>query len=462
MPEQTSKQAHGAALSDIMLASARNVRAVLAGRSLSDSLGQTQAGLRAPAQAIAFHTMRHLGLARQIKQILLRRTPPDPVFDALLLVAISLVETAAGHAGTQADDGAGVAATSESLSAADRHIPVYAVHTVVNQAVTVAGQQRGMQRYKALLNGALRRFLRERPAILAQARQNPEAVYNHPAWWIKRLRKDYPNDWQALLRAANQPGPMILRVNARRSSVSAMLDELGSAGIDARQAGADAILLPEPRPVQAIPGFDEGKWSVQDLAAQQAARLLPLQPGMRVLDACSAPGGKTAHMLERADLNLLALDADAQRLARVSDNLRRLRLDGPHVQVRCAEAENLETWWDGQCFDAVLADVPCTGSGVVRRHPDIRWLRREEDIARTSALQARIMDTLWQTVRPGGHMLYATCSIFPQECGQQAEAFAARHADAQALPAPGQILPLERDGAVTCDGFFYALFAKKA
>jgi len=445
-----------------MLASAHNVRAVLAGRSLSDSLSQTPAALRAPAQAIAFHAMRHLGLARQIKQILLRRTPPDPLFDALLLVAITLVETAAGHAEARSDDSMSAAATPEGLSSADRHIPVYAVHTVVNQAVTVAGQQRGMQRYKALLNGALRRFLRERPAILAQARQNPEAAYNHPAWWIKRLRNDYPDDWQALLRAANRPGPMILRVNVRRSSISDMLRELSSAGIDAHQAGMDAILLPEPRPVQAIPGFDEGKWSVQDLAAQQAARLLPLQSGMRVLDACSAPGGKTAHMLERADLNLTALDADAQRLARVSDNLRRLRLDGPHVQMHCAEAENLETWWDGQAFDAVLADVPCTGSGVVRRHPDIRWLRREDDVARTSALQARIADALWRTVRPGGHLLYATCSIFHQECGQQAAAFAARHADAQPMPAPGQILPLERDGVVTSDGFFYALFAKKA
>jgi 16S rRNA (cytosine967-C5)-methyltransferase len=182
---------------------------------------------------------------------------------------------------------------------------------------------------------------------------------------------------------------------------------------------------------------------------------------MRVLDACAAPGGKTAHLLERADLDLLALDSDRLRLERVEQNLDRLGLAGSNVTLRCADAMDVQAWWDGRHFDAVLADVPCTASGVVRRHPDIRWLRREADIVKTAALQARIVDALWQTVKPGGHLLYATCSIFPQEGERQAAQFAARHADAVRQPAPGQLLPLADEPSASSDGFFYALFAKK-
>src|SRR5690606_2046453 len=200
-------------------------------------------------------------------------------------------------------------------------------------------------------------------------------------------------------------------------------------------------------------------WSVQDLAAQQAAQLLPVEPGMRVLDACAAPGGKMAHLLELADIELLALDSDAMRLERVEQNLHRLGLGGANVTMRCADAMDVNAWWDGRHFDAVLADVPCTASGVVRRHPDIRWLRRDTDIAKTAALQAGIVDALWQTVKPGGHLLYATCSIFPQEGEQQAAQFMARHADAVRKPAPGQLLPLASDPLLSSDGFFYALFA---
>lgn len=235
----------------------------------------------------------------------------------------------------------------------------------------------------------------------------------------------------------------------------------------------------------ALPGFEQGWWSVQDLSAQHAARLLPVADGMRVLDACAAPGGKTAHLLEQADLRLTALDSDAARLTRVGENLERLGLMHGGVQLACADAAEPQAWWDGVPFDAILADVPCTASGVVRRHPDIRWLRREDDVARTAALQRRIVDALWALLRPGGHLLYATCSIFPEEGELQAQAFAQRHADAVRLPAPGQILPLAGQPAVgdaaalrepdcsggeellagraalaTGDGFFYALFAK--
>ncbi|QAA95161.1 16S rRNA (cytosine(967)-C(5))-methyltransferase RsmB [Pollutimonas thiosulfatoxidans] len=438
-------------LSDTILASAQNVQAVLAGRSLSDSLSTTPAALRASVQAVAFHTLRNLGLAREIKLLMVKRTPPNQLFDALLLVSLALLETAIDAAETPPD-----------TSPARRHIPVYAVHTVVDQAVGVIDGQKKLQPYKALLNGVLRSYIRERPGILTQARKNPEARYNHPAWWIHRLRKAYPDQWQALLAAANIPGPMTLRVNARRASVADLMTALQDAGISAVSSSEHAITLASPLPVHDIPGFDEGWWSVQDMAAQQAAMLLPLTPGMRVLDACAAPGGKTAHILERADVELLALDTDPQRLQRIHQNLQRVGLDGDHVSTKCADAADPASWWDERPFDAVLADVPCTASGVVRRHPDIRWLRREADIRRTAQLQGQIIDALWTTVGPGGHMLYATCSIFPQEGEQQAEQFAQRHADARRLPAPGQLLPLDGAGGVTHDGFFYALFAKTA
>ncbi len=450
MSDIPSKPIRGSAtLSDTILASAQNVQAVLAGRSLSESLAATPLALRASTQAVVFHVMRRLGLAYEIKQMLVQRTPPNALFDAVLLVSLTLLDTAVEFSGETTPD-----------HAARRDVPLYAVHTVVDQAVSAVAGQRALQTYKGLLNATLRGFIRERSAILTQARKNPEAVFNHPKWWIAQVRRAYPQQWQALLAAANRPGPMALRVNARRSSVEKMLAELEAAGIEATSPAPGAIVLATPRPVQAVPGFEQGWWSVQDLAAQQAAQLLPIQPGMRVLDACAAPGGKTAHLLERADLELLALDSDPVRLERVEQNLQRLGLSGPGVAMRCADAIDLPAWWDGRHFDAVLADVPCTASGIVRRHPDIRWLRREADIARTAALQRRIVDALWQTVKPGGHLLYATCSIFPQEGEQQAAQFSARHADALRHPAPGQLLPLAGSQSASSDGFFYALFAK--
>jgi 16S rRNA (cytosine967-C5)-methyltransferase len=193
-----------------------------------------------------------------------------------------------------------------------------------------------------------------------------------------------------------------------------------------------------------------------------AAGLLAPRAGMRVLDACAAPGGKTAHLLELAEIELLALDADGARLDRVGQNLRRLGLMSPAVSLRCADAADTAAWWDGRAFDAVLADVPCTASGIVRRHPDIRWLRRKSDVARTARLQRSIVDSLWETVRPGGRLLYSTCSIFPEEGERQALGFSHRHADADRLPAPGQILPLPDEKQTSLyDGFFYALFAKR-
>ncbi|HUH87296.1 MAG TPA: 16S rRNA (cytosine(967)-C(5))-methyltransferase RsmB [Pusillimonas sp.] len=435
-----------------MLACARAVQAVHAGKSLSDALTATPTHLRAAVQAITFHVMRRLGLATEIKNVLVRRTPPNALFDALLQVSIALLDTA-------------LEAARPNDAAAERgaHVPVYTVHTVVDQAVRAASNTPGMQPYKGLLNAALRRYTRERDDILTQVLRKPVARWNYPLWWVKQLQQAYPAQWESLLTAGDQPGPMTLRVNLRRTSVDALLQRFAQEGIQAERLGGAGLVLAQARPVHDIVGFDQGWWSVQDAAAQQAAALLEPFDGARVLDACSAPGGKTAHLLEMAQVELLALDSDAGRLERVGHNLDRLGLRQSNVQLVCADAAELQAWWDGRPFDLVLADVPCTASGVVRRHPDIRWLRREADIDGTAALQQQIIAALWRTVKPGGRLLYATCSIFPQEGERQAQRFLSSHADAQRLPAPGQILPLpDEGGRALYDGFFYALFAKHA
>lgn len=438
------------ALSDTLLASAHSVQAVLDGRSLTDSLAATPATLRPSTQAVTFHVMRKLGLAYAIKHALVERTPPNRLFDALLLTALALLDTA-----VQAEQ------DQDASFAQRRDLPIYAAHTVVDQAVRAVAGQRKLQTYKGLLNATLRGFLRERDAILAHVLTDPVARWNYPGWWIEQVRRAYPEQWEQLLTDANLPGPMALRVNPRRANVEQVLAALDQAGITASSPAPDAVVLSHPLPVQAVPGFKEGWWSVQDLSAQLAARLLPVRDGMRVLDACAAPGGKTAHLLERADIELLALDSEPARLERIHQNLQRLGLASDRVAIRCADALDVAGWWDGRPFDAVLADVPCTASGVVRRHPDIRWLRREKDIQKTAALQGRIIDALWRTVKPGGHLLYATCSIFPLEGERQAQQFLRRHDDAARLPAPGQILPFSQGNQPSGDGFFYALFAKQ-
>jgi 16S rRNA (cytosine967-C5)-methyltransferase len=300
----------------------------------------------------------------------------------------------------------------------------------------------------------LRRFLRERDGLLQEALQQPAAQWNYPAWWIDAAKAAYPRDWQAILRAGNSTPPLTLRVNRRKTTVDDYLQMLAANQIAATRIGPDAVRLKQPIPVNRIPGFDAGIASVQDAAAQLAAPLLDLHDGMRVLDACAAPGGKTGHILECANVDLLALDADAGRLARIDENLRRLQLA---ATLNSGDA-SARDWWDGRLYDRILADVPCTASGILRRHPDIRWLRRKGDAARLATLSARILDNLWQMLQPNGKLLFVTCSLWPQESEMQAAAFAARN-QALRLPAPGQLLPTahtEQDH----DGLFYALFQK--
>lgn len=433
-------------LSLLLERSAEALRAVRSGRSLNDALAEVQPALRPGVQALTFHALRQLGAAAQALHALAPK-PPPPRVEALLCVALALLWPS-------------------------EH-PAYAAHTLVDQAV--AAVRRRTPGAAAFVNAVLRRFLREREARVAQALQSPQALWNHPPWWIEQLQRDWPQHWEALLAAANQHPPMTLRVNRRRCSGAAYLQRLAAAGLPARQLddpafGAQAVVLERPCAVQMLPGFADGDASVQDASAQRAALLLAtdggLAPGARVLDACAAPGGKTAHLLELADLDLLALDSDAQRLARVDDTLRRLRL---HAELRAGDAGEPAGWWDGRLFDAILLDAPCSASGIVRRHPDIRWLRRASDLRPLAALQARLLDALWPLLKPGGRLLYATCSVFKCEGQAQIDAFLQRHGAAAAAlhPAsPGHLLTVpDNQGTaagseVLHDGFYLALILK--
>lgn len=335
--------------------------------------------------------------------------------------------------------------------------PDAAAHAAVNEAVNAAGHR--FPRARGFVNAILRGYLRRREELAASAATDPEARWNLPLWWLDRLRAQYPHAWEDIVTAQHGHPPMTLRLNRRRVDMADYLARLAAAGIVARRTGDHALTLATPLPVRQLPGFAEGLVSVQDLGAQHAAALLAAEDGMRVLDACAAPGGKTAHLLEGHALDLTALDVDAQRLARVADNLERLGLSGARLQA--GDAGRPETWWDGRPFDRILLDAPCTASGVARRHPDGNWLKRPEDVHTLADRQAALLDAVWPLLRQGGKLLYATCSLFREENAAQMAAFSQRHGDAQAEPlslpgaVQGQLLP-DADH----DGFYYARFVK--
>lgn len=430
-------------LCDQLQAVARCVQAVEQGRSLSDALPRVPSPLRPGVQALVFQVLRHLGTARWLARRLAQRPPPAPAL-ALLHSALALL----------VGDGQGSG---------------YAPHTLVDQAVEAAKAHRDTRAQSSFLNACLRRFLRESADLQAQAREDLQARWNHPAWWVERVRRDHPEHWAAILTANNLPGPMVLRVNRRRVARDAYAQQLTAAGLSSTPVGEDGLQLERPQPVERLPGFAEGLCSVQDGAAQLAAGLLldgwdPPGPA-RVLDACAAPGGKTAHLLERADIDLLALDVDPQRCARIHENLQRLGLS---AEVKTADAGNPSAWWDGRPFDAILLDAPCTASGIVRRHPDVRWLRRADDVEQLVQTQRRLLDTLWPLLRPGGRLIYATCSVFRAEGSGQVPAFLERHTDAIERPSVGHLRPGTVVGAGEFndnepggyDGFFYARLDK--
>jgi 16S rRNA (cytosine967-C5)-methyltransferase len=328
---------------------------------------------------------------------------------------------------------------------------------VAPYAVVNNGVDASPRKFKNLVNAVLRNFQRRQQSLIVSGKASVEGRYNHQEWWVEKLRKEFPGQWEAMLAANQMHPPLTVRVNRRKATMEKMLAEFYAADLQCLQTGPTAIKLDHPVPVSEIPGFFEGRVSVQDAGAQWAAVLMDVKDGMRVLDACAAPGGKTGHLLESADVGLLALDVDEGRLERVGQNLDRL---GLQAELRVGDAAHPQTWWNGRPFDRILADVPCTASGVVRRHPDIKWLRRPQDIASFVRKQAEIVDALWQTLAPGGKLLYATCSVFADENEKQIKAFLARHQDSRRLELPeelneGQLIPDEFH-----DGFFYALVGK--
>lgn len=411
------------------------IRRVIDGQSLPHVLSAVSSetallpSTRGAIQDISYHVLRNLGLARFLTDKLTRKPPEPLLLQNLLHCALVLLLPENGTL---------------------RYEP----HTVVDQAVQAAASIRNLAKAKGLVNAVLRRFLREQPDLLETAKRHPEARYNYPVWWIDRLQKTYPSHWESILAIGNTLPPLTLRVNQRKSTVDDYIRLAKAAGIDAIAIGPSAVRLAHPVPVGKIPGFKDGLVSVQDAAAQLAAPLLQLENGMKVLDACAAPGGKSGHMLEIADIDLLALDCDRKRLQMIEDNLKRL---GLKAETKKGDATKLD-WWDKKPFDCILADVPCTASGIIRRHPDIRWLRRPEDSQELSLLSMRILENLWSTLKPGGKLLLATCSIWPEESERQADTFATRFG-ASRLKAPGQLLPT-REGSIDHDGLFYALFKK--
>lgn len=315
-----------------------------------------------------------------------------------------------------------------------------------------------------LVNAVLRNFLRQQDDLEQRLAQD-EARFAHPAWLLERLREDWPSDWERIATANNEAGPLWLRFNGSLGDRAAAEGRLREAGfeLETHPLAPEAILLTPAAPVQAIPGFSEGVFSVQDPAAQLAAGLMDLAPDQRVLDACAAPGGKTGHLLERMPgIDLLALDRSAERLERVRENLDRLGLE---ARLQAADATDSEAWWDGQPFDRILLDAPCTALGVIRRHPDIKWLRSPGQVEEATALQGRLLASLWPLLKPGGILVYATCSVLSRENNARIQAFLADQEDAVCTGPSGfgrdmlpgrQILPGEQD----MDGFYYAILEK--
>jgi len=420
---------------NIQLAAGQIVQQVLVdGRNLNQVLEESlrrkavwTPAQRAALQDLSYGTLRFYGQLRALLGLLLHKPMLDQRIYYVLLVALYQLQYSKA-----------------------------AQHAVVDHAVRSA--QLLNVKVSGLANAVLRNFLRNRTALLEQAAQGDEGRYSHPQWWIDELRAQYGARSAAILEAGNVHPPMTLRINRRRGTTADYLALLTQQDIPARLIEPEALLLDRPVPVDKLPGFFDGLVSVQDAGAQHAALLLDAQDGMRVLDACAAPGGKTAHILECARADMIALDKDEVRLRRVAENLQRLGLD---AQLVAGDAAKPGQWWDGKPFQRILADVPCSASGVVRRHPDIKWLRRRADIAGFAAQQLDILRALWQLLAQDGKLLYATCSVFRQENEQVIAAFLAQQPDAQRLPAA---LPESGNGQMLTndwhDGFFYALLHK--
>ncbi|UUM30653.1 16S rRNA (cytosine(967)-C(5))-methyltransferase RsmB [Vibrio japonicus] len=335
-------------------------------------------------------------------------------------------------------------------------------HAAVGETVEGTKELKG-PRLRGLINAVLRNYQRNQEELDAMAVSHDAGKYGHPSWLLKLLKESYPDQWEQIVEANNNKAPMWLRVNHQYHTRDEYQALLKNENIDstAHSEANDALRLAVPCDVTTLPGFDKGWVSVQDAAAQLSINYLTPKDGELILDCCAAPGGKTAHILERTQgCEVVAIDCDETRLKRVHENLERLKLN---AKVICGDARNPQDWWQGEQFDRILLDAPCSATGVIRRHPDIKWLRRGDDIAALAELQSEILDAMWQQLKPGGTLVYATCSITPQENKEQVKAFLTRTANAQLEGSdannPGrQILP----GEEGMDGFYYAILKKSA
>jgi 16S rRNA (cytosine967-C5)-methyltransferase len=423
-------------------------RVVVGGRTLDDALADGKAGLPARAhaelQAWSYGTLRWWPrLECQLAALSARPLAElDPLPLALLAVALFQIQ----------------------------HSPI-PPHAIVDESVA-ATRLLGCPRASGFVNAVLRRYLRERPSIDAKALAQSAGRYAHPGWLVERLRDDWPDDYARILDAGNEPPPLWLRVNLTKTDVETCLSSLAAAGFAARWEPRipTAVRLTQAAPVDAIPGFSIGSVSVQDAGAQLAAPLLDARAGQCVLDACAAPGGKSCHIAEHTPglKELLAIDSDAERVNLIRANLERL---GLAAGVAVADALRPQDWWDGRPFDRILLDAPCSATGVIRRHPDVKVLRRPADIGAFARLQSSLLDALWPLLIPGGRLLYATCSILPEEDSAVVGQFLARHGDAALAgpdPASAGLGRRRRDepglylivGEAGTDGFYYACLEK--
>jgi len=432
-----------ASLADVLCIAAAAWQRFREGQSLDRAIAAavgTRAALRPAVLDVTYTAARHLAFSEHVIRTLASR-PPSPPLAALLAVAIGQLMR-------------------------ERHTE----YTVVDQSVSAARRLPAIATAAGFVNALLRNFIRRREELLQARDRSPEMRFNVPEWWVKRVREAFPGQWETILATQGEPPPLVLRV-AARVAMAEYLDRCERADIAVTRVGERAVRVHAPRPVAELPGFAEGDVSVQDAGAQLAAPWLAAEPGQRVLDACAAPGGKTAHLAETGDLDLVALDVDSARAARVRENLQRT---GGRADVRIGDAADPSAWWDGRPFDRVLLDAPCTASGIVRRHPDIPWLRRPTDVAQLATLQAGLLAALWPLLGVGGRLLYIVCSVFPDEGPEQIARFTERHPEAREVPLPAgpprvQLVPTPAtgpawDGASALptvhDGFFFALLQK--
>lgn len=431
-------------MTNLRLAAARVIDEVTNGRSLSDCLPAQLSKIAEPrdkafVQAICYGVCRYYLQLDAVLGQLLQKPMKAKDSDVHALLMVGLYQLMQMHTADHA-------AVSETVNA-------------------VEGLKKPWAR--GLVNAVLREYLRQKASLPEKIKDDEEALYAHPRWWITLLKQAWPDHWQNILEASNQHPPFTVRVNQLKISREQYLQKLSDAGIAAHltDTAANGIVIESPLPAEQLPGFHEGMVSVQDAAAQLAAELLDLKPDERILDACAAPGGKLTHILElQKNLDVTAIEVDKVRMQLVQENLGRLQLCAKTV---VADASDVTGWWDGKPFDRILLDAPCSASGVVRRHPDIKLLRQLTDIKALPKLQRQILDALWQTLKPDGVLVYATCSVFPQENSQLVSQFLQDHADAQeqkldagwglACDTGRQIFPGDNE----MDGFYYAVLRKR-